>query len=815
MGSTPTHPKHVVPRLLLGLLAVALFVIASRLAAQTQYPPDETLIDPSINCEGTRLVSVVAHMDDDLIFIDPAIDQELAKGACVTTVFLNGGSSGAGFEYVIRREAASRKAYARMLGADTAWNTSLIDIGKAKILSVQSSVRPQLRLIFFRLPGGHVRTGDVPLADLFDLDHEVSSWPYTDSATGPTNQYTKDSLTQALTTLFERLNATRVYALNPAAVPYIEHPDHIYSARFAQAALRNLAKDIPVDYYVTYPSAAARFNVEPEAIQRKRDIVATYFYHEGAEPFGTVFREDTWNGNWVGRQIFRSTNAHENTPTPNIPFEPLVNFQTQRCLTASGLNSTLYMDTCELGHSSQNWAFIPSGAKVGNFGTALLKNQSGYCAVLRNETLVGADCASTANTEKQWTPWDFGKIFLPGTGSRCLDARGQSLIGACAPYQGSTLWTRSEANLDKDIRLEVALTGDIAGDGSSRMVQIQRRTNGPGVDIWVSVPQNAQSKLWYESPAVFKPSSLLGSCDDNSICYDNMRILLADFTGDGKDDLMVISPSSDGGTLFRLLKSNGQGFEQPVKWARISEPFFYALAHQYLAGDFYGDGKQHLLIAHTRSDRGVNFWVMKNNGVALNAPVLFTEATGLLKSARLYIANLDGDRFADVIGIDSSGPHVRISTFKSNGGALLADLPTTFESFYFAESKTTVINSPTEHLTQVWVLHARGDSSDINFWKLSNNGSGRFTASSSPVYTESIVNWVDVKPYGVPSGRQILLMYRLNAPVGEYYWRVGQAALKVLNLSEDGVPVDAIDYGPFSHFEWANLLHLERLNTPL
>ncbi|HET6890041.1 MAG TPA: hypothetical protein VFH31_02975, partial [Pyrinomonadaceae bacterium] len=74
-----------------------------------------SLIPPNANCHGINLVSVVAHMDDDLLFIDPGISEVLVQGGCATTIFMVGGSSGAGFDYVLRREAASKKAYARMI----------------------------------------------------------------------------------------------------------------------------------------------------------------------------------------------------------------------------------------------------------------------------------------------------------------------------------------------------------------------------------------------------------------------------------------------------------------------------------------------------------------------------------------------------------------------------------------------------------------------------------------------------------------------------------------------------------------------------
>ncbi|MFW8696477.1 hypothetical protein, partial [Mesorhizobium japonicum] len=67
-------------------------------------------------------------------------------------------------------------------------------------------------------------------------------------------------------------------------------------------------------------------------------------------------------------------------------------------------------------------------------------------------------------------------------------------------FAGSTLWVRSIDNIDSNDSMEVALTGEVIGDGTNRTVQVQRRQDGPGVDIWVtSLDADAiASEKWYE-----------------------------------------------------------------------------------------------------------------------------------------------------------------------------------------------------------------------------------------------------------------------------------------------------------------------------
>src|ERR1700761_3367549 len=79
-------------------------------------------------CVAGTLVPVVAHLDDDLLFVDPAISERLDAGWCITTVHLIGGANGADFAYVKTRERASRLAYARMAGVPDEWIGSNVTI---------------------------------------------------------------------------------------------------------------------------------------------------------------------------------------------------------------------------------------------------------------------------------------------------------------------------------------------------------------------------------------------------------------------------------------------------------------------------------------------------------------------------------------------------------------------------------------------------------------------------------------------------------------------------------------------------------------
>ena len=253
-------------------------------------------------------------------------------------------------------------------------------------------------------------------------------------------------------------------------MPYVEHPDHIYSARFTREALKTIGRNIPVEYHVTYPTSSAPFNVDPVSTQAKRDIVGTFFVAEdGAN--GGAFVESVYNGSWVSRRIYKKAHALDAGPEPNIVPQPLVNIETQQCLASQGLGLPPTMQVCH-GSAGEKWSFQPSGQPAGGDNTALLEDSSGNCLANQNGVLLEAACSS-GNSTQQWTPWDFGKIF-GANASFCLEDAGALTAASCPPadqgqsgFTQAMLWTRYVVNTQGDPNVEAGLVGDPVGDGSS------------------------------------------------------------------------------------------------------------------------------------------------------------------------------------------------------------------------------------------------------------------------------------------------------------------------------------------------------------
>ncbi|WP_410721392.1 PIG-L family deacetylase, partial [Burkholderia sp. SIMBA_048] len=63
-------------------------------------------------CHGIKDLAFVAHLDDDLLFMNPDIASNVAAGGCVRVVYLTASDAGEGDTYMLGRERGVRAAYA-------------------------------------------------------------------------------------------------------------------------------------------------------------------------------------------------------------------------------------------------------------------------------------------------------------------------------------------------------------------------------------------------------------------------------------------------------------------------------------------------------------------------------------------------------------------------------------------------------------------------------------------------------------------------------------------------------------------------------
>ena len=245
---------------------------------------------------GPLSLQVVAHEDDDLLFMNPELGDDVRSGRPVVTVYLTSGESNARDvpAYIAQRQAGVRAAYSAMAGVADDWRGSALTVdADHSVEQYELKARPEVKLLFVNLPedhgGSHAlrrlwadRTESVRATTLLPANAQVPR----------RYRYTRYALLDLLQTVMTRFQPTviRTQDSNPETSyphwqPFYDHPDHLMTAKFTDEAARLYRKSAhqPVFVQVNYRD----YNVEQvpvnlDAAQQrdKLDDFAKYRAHD-------------------------------------------------------------------------------------------------------------------------------------------------------------------------------------------------------------------------------------------------------------------------------------------------------------------------------------------------------------------------------------------------------------------------------------------------------------------------------------------------------------------------------------------------------
>lgn len=240
-------------------------------------PPAEPLAPPSPaerGCDSSVTMSVWAHYDDDLIFMNPVLAEAIARGDCVRTLFLTGSDAGAGDAYAKGRELGILRAYNTMIGEHHFWEETPVTLLSGAQVSQWSPIgMPEISVAFLRLPDGNLTSEGFPATGHVSLPRLISgSIPsMTPLYGGPA--LTTDAIVATIAELIGAYHADRIYTHVPLAAGGLasgDHPDHSATGTLARAGWQQAG--LPADavqYVVGYPTSELEANVSGDALTRK------------------------------------------------------------------------------------------------------------------------------------------------------------------------------------------------------------------------------------------------------------------------------------------------------------------------------------------------------------------------------------------------------------------------------------------------------------------------------------------------------------------------------------------------------------------
>ncbi|MEV4311959.1 PIG-L family deacetylase [Actinocrispum sp. NPDC049592] len=287
-----------------GLVTAATLAVVLIACSST---PDRT--PPAVQPD-VRYVQVIAHPDDDIIFMNPDLVAGIRAGRPTTGIYLTAGETDKADAngYAARRQAGTRAAYARMAGAADDWQASRLDVDEHHAVELYVlKQRPQVQVMFVNLPENndpHAVGGKEAFVRLWNDDRDQLRLPTLTPTDGVLTQpylYTHSDVVQLLVKLFTRLQPTVVRAQDPNPdsrflkdnIKFHDHPDHVVAARFTDAATRLYQGPRFVsENYRDYNVAEVPPNLSAADRADKVNIFSAYVPHDSDVSLGYPY--DGW-----------------------------------------------------------------------------------------------------------------------------------------------------------------------------------------------------------------------------------------------------------------------------------------------------------------------------------------------------------------------------------------------------------------------------------------------------------------------------------------------------------------------------------------
>jgi hypothetical protein len=311
-ASTPAdRPSGLSRRLVLGVSAAGSgAALLSTSASARISPPAATA---SSWQPGTAL-SIVAHPDDDLYFLNPGVSLAIGHGTAdvVNVVVTAAEGDGRNIDtaapdraatpvdyagYATARHHGLRRAYARMAGrpVDSPWRQALVTAGGLTVEHSVLTADPRVQLYFLNVAHTNDSAGDGQntLVPLWDGRLDRTPTLPTRDLPAPVQQVTRDGLIACLVELLRRHRPAVIRTLDPdpehdwgqTAYVVSDHPEHTAVARFTIAAAQAYAESTRatpvVEHYRGYANRYWPRNLSLAARTEKASYLRTYAGADG------------------------------------------------------------------------------------------------------------------------------------------------------------------------------------------------------------------------------------------------------------------------------------------------------------------------------------------------------------------------------------------------------------------------------------------------------------------------------------------------------------------------------------------------------
>lgn len=230
-------------------------------------------------------MALVAHLDDDLLFMNPDIQESIDAGGGHTTVYLVGWDGEQdGDEYWQGREAGVKDAYAEMTGADD-WvetiatfsdGTNSFDVSTAYLES-----QPDIRLYFLRIVDGSGSGEGFPNGDFQSLEKLWDGEIPTIDTVDETNTFTAEQVSGLLLGIIEHHQPETIMRQDHETIYHGgDHSGHIHTSLFVEEAQEHYDTPHETISYLEYATADLAENLTIDEAHQTLETFNAYALHD-------------------------------------------------------------------------------------------------------------------------------------------------------------------------------------------------------------------------------------------------------------------------------------------------------------------------------------------------------------------------------------------------------------------------------------------------------------------------------------------------------------------------------------------------------
>lgn len=211
---------------------------------------------------------VVAHQDDDLLFMQPELLESVQRGTALTTVYITAGSVDL-VEAELRYDGL-RSAYGAAAGAND-WRCGWIEI-EGHIAEHCRHAEQPISLVFLGYPDGG-KEGEQPTSLLRLWEGTIDS--ASTIAARPAS-YQREDLIATLTRIIRETNPATIRTLEVASTHGRDHADHMIAGALTVLAMARAASQADLISYRGYSTEFQPPNKLPIVFDAARQMISRY-----------------------------------------------------------------------------------------------------------------------------------------------------------------------------------------------------------------------------------------------------------------------------------------------------------------------------------------------------------------------------------------------------------------------------------------------------------------------------------------------------------------------------------------------------------